>query len=76
MSRLPRRAGSPPTSTRPGGQRLQAEDRPQQAGLARPVRAEHGEELAALDDEVQLRPQHPVAEGERGVAQFEDASAS
>ena len=47
-SALPRRAGCAVDQHLSGRQRLQSEDRAQQAGLAGAVRAEHGEELAGL----------------------------
>src|SRR5690606_33343874 len=48
-------------------QRLQSQQNPQQAGLPRTVRAEHGQELAGSDSEIETRPQRPFPETQRRV---------
>ena len=55
-----------------GVERLLTEDRLEEAGLARAVRSEHGDELAGVHVEVESAPQGPLAEAERGGAQTED----
>src|SRR6185437_2640365 len=54
-----------------GQQPLLAEDDLQQAGLARSVRAEYGDELAGVHIEVEPRPERAVAEAQRGVVHAE-----
>src|SRR5690606_16131758 len=57
-----------------GVERLLAEDRAQQARLARTVRAEHGDELAGMHRQVQIAPQRSVAERERRATDREDVA--
>ena len=57
------------------GERLLAQDDPQEAGLAGPVDAEHGEELARLDAQVQVGPEQAGAEAERGIPDLEHRPA-
>src|SRR6266496_1968141 len=52
----------------PGGQRLHAEQRLQEAALAGAVGPEHGQELARFHDEVQTGPQPTGPERESGPA--------
>ena len=60
----------PPVDRDPaGGQRLQPEQDPDQAGLAGAVRTKHSEHLAARHLEVDVLPQHPVAEAQRRTTQ-------
>ena len=59
----------PPTA------RSEPEEHAQQRRLARTVRAEHGEELARRDVEVECLEQHTVAESHRRVAQRGDRAS-
>ena len=69
---------TPPLHRRPAhrnlaaGERLEAEDGPQQRRLARAAGPEHRDELAGVDVEVESRPQLPVAPLQGGVADAED----
>ena len=52
-------------------QLLEAEDRPQQGGLARAARPEHGDQLAGLHLEVEPRPQFAAVAPQRRAADLE-----
>ena len=69
MAWLPRAGGCPPISDLARVERLQPEEHAQQRGLAGAVGAEHGEELAGLDVEVEALPQRALAEAQCGAAQ-------
>ena len=62
------RAARTPTGDldRPGGQLLHAQQRLQQAALARAVRAQHGKEFAGLDLEIEPGPEGAGPEREPG----------
>ena len=66
--------GQPAVDRDRAGARLeQAEEDADERRLARPVRAEHGEQLAALEREAQVAPQHAVPEAERQAFDGYDA---
>ncbi len=63
---------SPADRDRARGEPLPAENGPQQGGLARPVRAQHGEKLARADVEVEPRPQSAVGDRQGRPAHGQD----
>ena len=61
----------PETVALPAAERHLAEQHLQQRRLARPVGAEHGDELARVDGQVEVVPEDTSAEGEAGARQFD-----
>jgi hypothetical protein len=59
----------PEEGRRTPGQAVFSEDRLEEAGLARAIRAEHGDELARAHVEIEIAPQHAASQGEGGRVQ-------
>ena len=75
MRSLPSVTGLPATVTVPALQRQLTQEHLEQRGLAGPVRPEHRDELACTHREVEVVPQHPVAEREAATLQVDDVSS-